>query len=506
MRRLVREERGVALVLAIISILVLSGLSAAALYSVTVNQRVGANDAQGNQAFALAEDGLAYAEARLYIAVDPSNDSDIPSTTFSQSAGTVSYSGTISPDPCNISTEACTWTLVGSGTVNGITRTVSAQSAVPQDQFSTSIHTSTWTTTSTTSTTATQVSTVAEPGIWSYIYLGNVPSCLQGNITINVPLYTPGALCMSGHASYTGADLEVGGSLSLSGAASIGSKKQPISKLDVGGSCSPAPCDGNTSPIWVSPPGVGHTVPPIPMPIVDWNAAYATVSTEASSATGCPAGFFATGASDPATTNINLFPSGTSYDCKVGANELKWDGTSNLTITGVFYFDGSLAMSGNTHILYSGKGTIYLMGVVSMAGNAQICGIANCTANWNPSQNAIVLVAGCWSNASGSTLVSSNCVNLQGTTVLQTGTYAATDYEAAGTVTNMGPVVAATGGMAGNIGQLLPLQSLPPGTPDSYTVTLTTTVSTSSTSTSTSTSTQTTTTPQQAQSPSSFSG
>ena len=439
-KRLISDERGVALVLAIVTMVVLSSLTASVLLSVAVNDGSAHQSGESTTAFGLAEDGLAYAEGRLYSAATSSETPLVPLTTFTENGGTVTYQGTL---------VGSTWTLTGKGVYNGVTRTVSAQSVVPQAQV--------------------QVDTT----IWSYFYINGTGSCtaLSGNMSLNIPLYTNGSICMSGNAHFTGSDLEIGGNLTLTGNSKIGvSAAQPISKMNVVGSCSPAPCDGSHSPIWVNAPGVGHIVTPVvTKPPIDLPGNYASAApgplSPCQAGSGVPTPFF-----DNDTTlnnslgNVNLFPSGVAYDCKSGANELKWDGSSKLTVNGAFYFDGSLSMSGNLGVTYTGKGTIYFTGSINMSGNSYLCGIANCTTSWNPNTNVLVLVAGCWANSTGSSKTAS-CVNLSGNNNLQAGTYVTTGYFQSGNATNMGPVITDSATLSGNSGVLLPIHNLPPGAP-----------------------------------------
>src|SRR5271155_159767 len=106
--------------------MVLSSLTAAVLFSTTVNHRNALRSSEGDRAFALAEDGLADAEGRLYTAVSGGCTSTcVPASSFTQDGGTVGYSGSLS---------GSTWTLSGTGTVDGLDRMVSAQANVPPPQ------------------------------------------------------------------------------------------------------------------------------------------------------------------------------------------------------------------------------------------------------------------------------------------------------------------------------------------------------------------------------------
>src|SRR5581483_10006691 len=97
--------------------------------------------------------------------------------------GTISYHGTLCD---STTTPACSpkvWTLYGTGTYNGVTRTVSVRATIP-------------TVTSTTSTTST--TTTTDTTIWNYIYVNGTGSCtaMTGGLTINVPVYLQGSLCL----------------------------------------------------------------------------------------------------------------------------------------------------------------------------------------------------------------------------------------------------------------------------------------------------------------------
>lgn len=89
---------------------------------------------------------------------------------------------------------------------------------------------------------------------------------------------------------------------------------------------------------------------------------------------------------------------GASYTCKSpsGLGELSWNGTT-LTIRGTVFIDGS-ARSSSNNAKYSGKGTIILSGVFTMDNGNSLCAYlvsSNCdtTAAWNPDVNALAIVA-----------------------------------------------------------------------------------------------------------------
>ncbi len=456
MRRLLSEEQGVALVLAIVTMTVLSTLTASVLFSVSLNQRTSLQATESTKAFALAEEGIAYAEGRLYTATSPGLATDVPSTgPLSQDGGTITYSGSLS---------GSTWTLTAIGIYGGVKRTVQVQAAQPSALL--------------TSNTA----------AWNYFFVEGGPTCmtLAGNGAVNIPIYTHHDLCINGNGIFTGSDLEVGGALTLIGNATIGKSGQPISKLNVVGACSPAVgCANDTSPFFVSPPGVGHTIPTVTKPVVDFPSLYASTNPGPAAGHGCGAGSHGVPANffDNDTTmndsdgNINLFPS-SNYDCKGTSGEIKWTAATNtLEFDTVgpndaqFYFDGSLALSGNTTVIYKGRGQLFFTGGVSMAGQFNLCGITGCTNLWDNNANQLFLFADCWKDAVGDQLNVANgdayCFDLSGQNTLQADAWVATDYHSGGQANDTGPVITTTAAIAGNPVQLIPLHNAPADLPGS---------------------------------------
>ncbi len=454
MHRLLSEEQGVALVLAIVTMTVLSALTASVLFSVSLNQRTSLQATESTKAFALAEEGIAYAEGRLYTATAPGLSSNVPPTgPLPQNGGTIRYSGSLS---------GTTWTLYGIGTYNGVSRTVQVQAPQPSAVV--------------------QKDTTA----WNYFFVDGVPACmtLAGNGSINIPIYTHHDLCINGNGAFTGSDLEVGGALTLVGNATIGSPGKPISKMNVVGACSPAfGCTHDTNPFYVS--SLGTSIPNVTKPAIDFPTQYATANPGPAAGHGCgagssgvPANFF-----DNDTTmndsdgNINLFPA-SNYDCKGTSGEIKWTAsTHTLQFIKVgsndpqFYFDGNLILAGNTTVTYVGRGQLFFTGAVNMSGQFNLCGIASCTNLWDNNTNQLFLFADCWKDAAGDQLSVANgdayCFDLQGQNTLQADAWVATDYHSGGQAQDTGPVITTSALVAGNPTQLIPLKNAPadlPGT------------------------------------------
>ena len=213
-RRLLGDERGMALPYALGVTMVLSAL-AAAIFAYTTTNQGSAKRAQADQrAYGLAETGLSYALSRLQNAADPTNAGNVPATTVTLTGGAVTYSGTLS---------GTTWTLTSTGTVANpsgpgaadVTRTVSVQAEI---------------------TTSTQ----ADMRPWDYLFVDQPSGCINlGNsVTITVSVYVRGSLCMDNTATITGPEVDVIGDLSVSNSATIGTVGDPIDEFHSSGTCS----------------------------------------------------------------------------------------------------------------------------------------------------------------------------------------------------------------------------------------------------------------------------
>ncbi len=182
LRRLVRDEDGIALVMALAIVLVLSVTTTGILVAGTANQRTTFVSDEQRQAFAIAQEGLAYAEGCLYAAAanhtSPlcTSPLDLPS----QPVGRGQYYARVGGD-------GHTWTMYGTGTVGGVTQSVKAQADVPSPV------------------------TTTQTGVWNYVYADAAgTSCatyMNGSVTISVPLMTRGDLCFAGNLTYTGSQL-----------------------------------------------------------------------------------------------------------------------------------------------------------------------------------------------------------------------------------------------------------------------------------------------------------
>ena len=423
-RRLLGDERGIALPYALGVTMVLSAL-AAAIFTYTTTNQGAAKRAQADQrAYGLAEAGLSYALSRLQNASDPTDVSAVPSTTVTLTGGSSTYSGSLS---------GITWTLTSTGTVTNpsgpdaasITRTVSMQAEI---------------------TTTSQ----ADMRAWDYLFVDQPSGCINlGNsVTITVSVYVRGSLCMDNTATITGPEVDVLGNLSVANTASIGAVGDPIDEFQTSGTCSYSsvvlPC-GPATRVYAGT--IGTSPPAIDKPTVDLDYWYSNA--QLGPLSDCTTGSFPGGFDDDSTLNvsrgeIDLTPA-TAYDCQKVVNgetvaQIAWSPGSpgTLTIEGVIYFDGHLTWSNLNLITYVGKAVIYGSGQVRIKNRADICGVAACDSTWNPQENLIVFVAGSLVSEYSSSGVGGdigNHVNFQG------ALYIVNDFDMDNNTTVWGPVI-----------------------------------------------------------------
>lgn len=423
-RRLLANERGLALPFALGVMVVLASLSAGIFTYVTMNQGAAKRATADQKAFGLAESGLSYAFSKLESASDPYDASSVPSTTVTLPGGTVTYVGALS---------GTTWTLTGTGTVPNpsgpnaasVVRTVSAQAAV---------------------------STTTGPDIrpWNYLFIDQPSGCVDmGNsVTLDVALYVRGDLCLSNNSQVDSPAVHILGNLYVAGAAQIGSVASPISEFAATGAChyegTPVTC-GPASHVYAS--AVAATPPTIAKPTADLNGWYANALLGPTSS--CSTGSFPGGFDNDASLNVSLgevdLTPASAYDCRKldGAGNtvarLAWQPGSpgTLTIQGTIYFDGDLTWRNLNLIQYDGRATIYASGQVRIANRADLCGVPACDETWDPDVDLLVFVAGSLLAEGSSTLGGDvgNHVNFQG------AMYIVNDFEMDNNTSIWGPVI-----------------------------------------------------------------
>jgi Flp pilus assembly protein TadG len=336
-------------------------------------------------------------------------------------------------------------------------------------------------------------------GVWNTVYspggptAGQCDTSIGQGITISIPVYVGGNLCMGQNAVIT-RPVYVGGFLNFQNKqGSIGSKASPINSAHVGsycvvstGSqfnpCKSEPVTGNSNTnIWVAGAptdltGVASDFVGITAPKICWSGSAAEVASGA--CTNQPPGGWYTFASPgpmhpcnpnpgPAngnpvfdtnaamdssvTTVFNLTPS-TSYTCTTGQGELSWNSvTRTLKVVGTVFFDGSITMttSGNQPMTYTGNGpctatgscqsVIYASGDISI-NSEKLCAVLNSQGNdcdwnnWNPNAKLLIFA----SNGSTGVTVGPSQTSFQG------GLYATNTVATGQSALTEGPLVSGT--------------------------------------------------------------
>ena len=454
MRRILRDESGVALVMAVGILAVLMITGGSLVYYAGANARSAERSVDDTRALGLAEAGMNYARSILWNAGDPTSASAVAAGTLTLEGGTVAYSG-------SYDSATKTWTLTGTGThaspIAGgspITRTVSSQVVITGG--------GSW-----------------DPA-WGYLF-ADTSGCttLQNNLTLDAPVYVRGDLCMENSALITADLVEVRGRVQIRNSASIGTAAAPVQDMHVGGGCR-YPWSGS----YVSPCGTSQqvyrvnfssTVPNITKPSVNMSHWYTNAKPGPSTPT-CTTGSFPgmfdnNGTLDRSNSTQYLFPN-VAYDCQVR------DGSGNLlgriaytpgnpaafVVEGVIFFDGKLDIAGNNTVVYSGRGTIYASDLIRMRNNLDLCPTVGCNAAaWDPDTTILGFVAGASADIG---------LTIENYSIFHGSIYVVTDYLQENNVTVCGPIIAQELLLENHTANCyVPFGSLPPGAPGETEVT-----------------------------------
>jgi hypothetical protein len=410
MRRL-RDEEGIALVMALLMTIVISVTVTSSIY-LSGNTTTTTSKSRAEQvAFGLAEAGINNAMALL---ANPANNamnaSLLGTRTTQYEGGSVTWSGTLD-------VIAAKWTLYSKGTARlgtaggGTTsRTISAKVPV--------------------------YPTLSQPlnnPAWNYVFSRGGPTSgvcdtvLGQSVDIKSPFFVQGNLCMQNTATVSSGPLVIGGSLTMTQTSNrVGQSGAPISELQVGAGCKwrsnalHQPCQNGAGSsgfdnVWANT--IKSVPDPIDSPVPLWDDWYLNAS---------PGPFF------PCTTSsgtVPVFDSGAmvrdnsvagvfhltpavAYTCKTAMGELSWNPTTKvLKISGTIFIDGSAKIENGQVNTYDGYATLYLSGTL-LVKNSKMCalvsGSACTTQNWNPNARMLVVVA----NGSGGQLSAGNGIEL----------------------------------------------------------------------------------------------
>lgn len=440
------DERGQSLVLTLLLMTFLAVALGTVIFFTAGNQRNSNLQKTQQVAASLAEAGI---NNGVSVLSNPSNQGQLETSTLlpgSASAYQTRYSGGTPTSGC-VTNVPCVqwWGNLTTGT--NVFWTLHAKATVPNPTGAAAI----------VKTMSAQV-TVNPPssnsfsvGVWNSVYSpGTGQTCdtsINQGVTINVPLYVGGNLCMANQGGVN-APVYVGGNLNISNKqAWIGCTKlnnnqcqtpAPVNSAHIGGWCegpsgtqyTPCPSEpvsGSTKDtnIYVTNPttwvatGVASDFVGITAPKICWSGSAAEVASGActnqppggwytfaspgpkapcsTQTAGTPV-FESTGSTtmDRSVTSVfNLTPA-TSYTCTTSQGQLSWNASSNtLTVVGTIFFDGSITMTttGNQPITYTGIGpctatgscqsVIYASGDISINGEKLCAAVSGNNCDWN---------------------------------------------------------------------------------------------------------------------------
>jgi Tfp pilus assembly protein PilX len=425
MRRRLADEQGIALVMALGMLIVLSITTVSVLTYTGQNARNLRYTDGTQRAVHVAEGGLNEAFSILANSSDPRLPEALPdgSTAFA-GGGSASWSGTVNGD---------TWTVSSTGTVanpsggTSIQRTISSQIRIGVDG-------------------------VGMAPAWQFTYTDDTSTCmsLSQSAAIAVPFYIRGNLCLSNSANPIAEEITVKGTITLRNTSQIGSASNPITALHTSG-CStsltgPWTLANCTPANGVYAETVDSTFANVAKPTVDltywYNYAKPGPKTNCTSGS-FPGGFDNNTTFDRSLSTVELLPS-TGYSCTVTSGsstlgKIIWTPGGNsspgtLQISGVIFIDGNVDVSVGQAV-YSGRATIYSAGKVTFSNTAFLCGASACNVDtWDGETSMITFVAGSSTDSDG--FVARNSAKFQG------GVYAVNDVRQSQTALIEGPVIA----------------------------------------------------------------
>jgi Tfp pilus assembly protein PilX len=421
--RVLTEEGGFALVLALGVMVVLGMAFVTVIESTASNQRSSNMSTGRGSAYTLAEAGLNNAMAILR---SPSNNAidayvfcpdstSLPTLpcvhTDTYTTGQVMWQGTLSSNPA---AGTWWWNFTSTGHVRNpsggadLMRTIKATIPVAP-VTSQPLNNPSW-----------NYIFDRAPN-WSGVAFSGCDMTIANSVNVTSPLYVLGNLCFQNTAQMTKTKLYVKGSLSLAQSANtIGTSSVPIDEAHVGLGCkyqsnaSHNPCV-NADNVYAYV--IDGALPAVTPPTADWDGWYLNGSPGPYFPCAAPAGgdppnptflfdnpVAAMTASDATKLSyrndnqgiVNLTPTA-SYKCKTASGEISWDYPSRtLTISGTIFVDGSAVINIGGTVLYKGAATLYTWGTM-LVKNTNVCaysaGTSCTTSNWDSTKDLFAIVS-----------------------------------------------------------------------------------------------------------------
>jgi hypothetical protein len=307
---------------------------------------------------------------------------------------------------------------------------------------------------------------------WNYVYsYGTGSPCdmtLDSSVEINTRVMAAGNFCMQSSSRLTGGELLVGGQTKVFSSALIGSSSSPMTRVDSANGCkyesNPAhnPCQGppgNADKVWATTITSSPAIEPAPT--VDLDSWYVKASPgpykPCVNPTGTPPTFDNDQGSTPDPTkrnrsvsgSFNLTPS-SSYTCRtyLGSEilgEISWNNSTKvLTVKGTIFIDGNARIGQNGS--YTGQATIYLSGSFLIDG-FRMCAVvsgSSCdfsSGAWDPNARLLAIVANGVAGQSG--VDTGESVALLSSAMWQGAIYGGTyKIEVDGSLVFAGPLIA----------------------------------------------------------------
>lgn len=481
LRRLVSrlgDESGIALVLALSAMLVLTMIAGTTIYYSSTSERESSQSRAADTAYRLAETGINNAMATLGNSQTSALDSGaLPS---SESAATwQTYASGEAKTWGTLNTSTKVWTLYGKGQVTGgasqsrvVTRTLTATMQVSYSYKQ-----------------------PVNAQAWNYVYITNTGGPNTCDLTLvntngqsgngfDAPLYVDGNLCLSNNANIREdlispkipVNVVVKGKVAFSTNSKIGvSSSNTVTAVYISGGCGTSLSNvhtcttggGNNDPIYPGSGGFSTQTPSVSAPAVDWvNDGWYTNASPGpnhpcSTVSGTPPSFESTTApystqqdisgtypNGSLTTTQNLTPS-TSYTCQTGIGELSWNAsTHTMTVNGVIYIDGNVSIGDGSVDEYNGQATLYASGYITVTGT--MCGKRNSTntgcdfSNWDPNTEMWILAAH-GNDGNGYSVVFPQNATWEG------GIYATKSVNLLNNATVEGPLIAGSASFSNNV-------------------------------------------------------
>jgi hypothetical protein len=490
--RLLRREDGIALVMAVGILFVLSITLTSVVYYTSSTSRDASRSHAGQKAYTLAEAALNNGAAQIATRYPSPYLSGASGPTPACSAsvlsgGPLAYLGgsaSWSSSFCASSTTAGTWTIRATGTVSNPTGpTASPVARTVQGKLDVSFDTT-------------------DPPVWQWVYSGSDTSITQSG-SFAAPIWVRGNLSLTSTATIVQpATVVVGGNLTLAQTnTSLGTSTAKLSEVHVVGTCqyknfpvqNPCKPDSTTTPtntnVWAQTFSNALPDPALPDPTLavgDWQSRYSISSSSTNSCTWTgtkPGAFESVGSStlDNSAGTFNLTPSGTTYSCTTSSGSLVWNG-SKLTVNGTVFIDGNVQITtpNNAPATYVGIGNIFASGTIAFQNNSALC--AKLTAdgkscdtvygNWDPATAMLIIASyNCPANSTACP-TSGNSVTVT-SAQFQGGLYGQTGISIGSSSNVQGPLVSATTISDGQTGaaRFPPVQKLAPAYPlDPFTI------------------------------------